>query len=48
MLCDDLEGWDGRGERGGDSRRGNLCIHMADSQSCTEKLIQHCKVIILQ
>ena len=29
MLCDDLEGWDGMGVG------GDICIHIADSLSCT-------------
>ena len=31
VFCDDLEGWDGRGFQEG----GHICIHMADSLSCT-------------
>ena len=48
MLCDDVERQEGRGNGAEAQEGGDLCIHTADSQSCTEKLIQHCKVIILQ
>ena len=33
VLCDDLEGWDGDG--GGRSKREGICIHIAESLSCT-------------
>ena len=48
MLCDDLEGWDGRGSGVETQEGGDPCVHMADSQSYTERLIQHCTVIIHQ
>ena len=37
MLCDDLDGWDGSGCRGGREapEGGNICILMADSLCCT-------------
>ena len=48
MLCDDLEGWGG-GRMGGRVKREGiyvyiLLIHVIVQQ----KLIQHCKAIILQ
>ena len=48
MLCDDLEGWGGGGMGGRVEREGIyvyiLLIHVIVQQ----KLIQHCKAIILQ
>ena len=37
MLCDDLDGWDGSGCRGGREapEGGTICILMADSLCCT-------------
>ena len=34
MLCDDLDGWDGEGEREV-QEGGDICIHIADSLCCT-------------
>ena len=34
MLCDDLEGWDGRGGREAKAG-GDICICIADSCCCT-------------
>ena len=31
VLCDDLDGWDGREKQEG----GDICIHMADPHCCT-------------
>ena len=45
MLCDDLEGWDGRGQGGSRRRLKSLqmiCIVV------WQKPTQHCKAIILQ
>ena len=33
-LCDNLQGWDGRGGREA-QERGDLSIHIADSLRCT-------------
>jgi len=44
VLCDNLEGWGGRGVRD----RGDTCMPMADSYQCIAKKSQYCKVIILQ
>ena len=33
MLCDDLDGWDGRGREVQEG--GDICIHIADSLHCT-------------
>ena len=49
MLCGDLDGWDG-GEMGGRSKREGIyvvyqqLIHFLVLQ----KLMQHCKAIVLQ
>ena len=34
MLCDNLEGWDGKDGREAQVG-GNICIHIADSLCCT-------------
>ena len=34
MLCDDLEGWDGRGGREA-KEGGDICIGVIDSCCCT-------------
>ena len=34
VLCDDLEGWDGEGEREA-HEGGNIGVHTADSLCCT-------------
>ena len=48
MLCDDLEGWDGSGGRGRLKREG-ICIHTEPIHVVVQqKLMQHCKAIILQ
>ena len=36
MLCDDLDGWDGQGEREV-QEIGDICILIADSHCCTEE-----------
>ena len=48
MLCDDLEGWDAGAREA--QERGDICVHIADSLSALvqQKLMQHCKAIILQ
>ena len=44
VLCDDLEGWDW-GENGREvPRRGDICIHVADSLCCaaeTNRILQN-------
>ena len=34
MLCDELEGWGGKGEREA-QEGGDTCIHITDSLHCT-------------
>ena len=48
MLCNDLEGWDVGGREA--QERGDICVHIADSLFALvqQKLMQHCKAIILQ
>ena len=41
MLCDDLDGWDGRSDGREVQEKGDTCT--ADSLSVQEKLMQHCK-----
>ena len=48
MLCNELEGWDVGGREA--QERGDICVHIADSLSALvqQKLMQHCKAVILQ
>ena len=41
VLCDDLDGWDGRSDGREVQEKGDTCT--ADSLSVQEKLMQHCK-----
>ena len=47
MLCDELEGWGGKGEREA-QEGGDTCILTADSHCCMEETNTHWKAIILQ
>lgn len=44
MLCDALEGWNGRGGKEGQDGE-DVCILIGDSHGCTAT---HCKAIIFQ
>jgi len=46
VLCDDLEGWDGKlGRR---LKRGEICVIWLIHVVVQQKLTQHCKAIIFQ
>ena len=50
MLCDDLEGWHGRGEgMAGRLKRKGIYVYIQLIHFVVkQKLIQHCKAIIFQ
>lgn len=46
MLCDDVDGWDGRGGTEA-QEEGDPCTRTADSLPCTaETTIRHCRAVI--
>ena len=46
MLCDDVDGRDGRGRREA-QEEGDPCRHTADSLPCTaETTTRHCRAVI--
>ena len=48
VLCDNLEGWGGKGGGRVVQERGDVYMPMTDSYWYMEKKSQYCKVIILQ
>ena len=47
MLCDNLEGWDGEDDGGGEvPEEGDICTPKADPYDTWPKPSQYCKVII--
>ena len=46
MLCDDLEGWDGKGEVARRLMRKGIYVDLADSSVVQQKLTLYCKATI--
>ena len=47
MVCDDLEGWDGR-DGGREAQGEGIYVYLQLIHIVVQKLTQHCKAIILQ